>query len=200
MRSRAKAQPCRRLSTRLRSPLSMQNAPSGPNQTNTVPVMGQHRQTRPRALACFQKTDAIVIEQTPQSARSRRESDPTSLRGKELVPEGTKIRICSRTALNPRRPEPHPKVPPTGLERSNRSAAGCPTWRPRAPVSRPLSELPRRASPRGENRKWRLSAPLSRPGDPGLPEGIRLAADTRDGASRTIFKTRKTEPSQEAPP
>ena len=149
-RDQTEARSRRRLSTGLRSPLSMRSAFPNPCQAPAPPLAGQHGQARAKAPACFQKTYTAVKDQTPRATRSRRRDDPAFPRGKEQVPEGTKIKICSRTALDPRTPTPaRPKAPPTGRPgRSNRSAAGGPTWRPIAPVSRPL-ELPRKGPPRG---------------------------------------------------
>jgi hypothetical protein len=136
--------------------------------------LGQRQKTRPKALTCFQKTDATVKDHAPRGpARHTWHSigptkgSPAWLRGKEQVPEGTGSRICSRTALHFRRPGTTPEGIIDQAGRSNRSAAGGLTWCLKAPVSRSRSGLPRREPPRGGHRRWCLPAPASRPGHPG---------------------------------
>ena len=88
-RNRAETRPRRRLSTGLRSPLSMRSALSDPGHAPTPPPSRDStgRQGRKRALACFQKTYAAVKDQLPRTARSRRRSGPASPRGKEPCPK-----------------------------------------------------------------------------------------------------------------
>jgi hypothetical protein len=94
-------------------------------RTDTAPSRDSTgRQGRKRALACFQKTYAAVKDRLPRTAQNRRRNNPASLRGKEPVPEGTKIMICSRTAHHFQTPPVRPKAPPTGPERATAPLQG----------------------------------------------------------------------------
>jgi hypothetical protein len=175
----------------------MRSARSDPRRTSTLPSRdGTGARGRMRSLACFQKTDAAVKDQAPRAAWSRRGDDPAFPRGKEQVPEGTKIRIAAARPSSPGHRGPaRPKAPPTDrLGRSNRSAAGCPTWRPMAPVSRPRWSFPGgdRLAADDEDRasRPRLQDPVTRA--PSRED--RLAADNLCGAPRPAFKARKSWP------
>ena len=111
-----------------RAPLTTLDAKRslGPKpRTDTAPSRGSTgRQGRKRALACFQKTYTTVKDRLPRTTRSRWRSDPHHCGGKEPVPEGIKITICSRTAhhfqtpmARPRRHRPARKQQPLRYRR-----------------------------------------------------------------------------------
>jgi hypothetical protein len=87
-----------------------------------------------------------------------------------------------------------PKGATDRLGRSNRSAAGYPTWRPMAPVSRPFwsfpRELPRKEPPRGGYRRWRFSSRLQGPEIRAFSEERRHSGNRCDGAFRARFQDR----------
>jgi hypothetical protein len=126
---------------------------SGPRLTSTTPPRdGTGARGRLRSLACFQKTDAAVKDRAPRAARSRQGDDPASPRGKEQVPEGTKIRIAAarpstpghRRRLARRRRRPARKEQPLRCREPDLAPDG-------ASFKAPL-EPPRRGPPRGGHR------------------------------------------------
>jgi hypothetical protein len=124
--AKPKAQPRRSLPIRLRSPLSMQCTlqiqarPTPPQSRDSI-----DRQVREHLLAS-KRHIRLSENRSPFGTKPTR-GQPASLRGKELVPEGTKNRICSRAALDFQKPQAAPEGTANWPERSNRSAAGCPT-------------------------------------------------------------------------
>ncbi len=112
---RAEAQSRRRLSTRLRSPLSMRSAPSGPRKP-TPPLHGT-APTRSAESARLLPKDRYDCQRSgPSPGIKPAREGPRITAGKKPVPKGTKIRICSRTAHHLRKPSARPKAPPTGSE------------------------------------------------------------------------------------
>ena len=134
---RAEAQSRRRLSTGLRSPLSMRSAPSDPSHAPTPPLRGTARAGKAeseRSLASKRHMRLSKIS-SPNGTK------PTKKRPRIAAGEKTGARRHKHHDLQPHGPSlPDTNGAPEGatdrLGRSNRSAAGNPTWRPRAPVSR----------------------------------------------------------------
>ncbi len=115
-RDQAEAQSRRRLSTGLRSPLSMRSAFSGPCQAPAPPLRGTARAGKgesapllPKDICDCQRSDS------PHDMESTRKR-PRIAAGQKMVPEGTKIMICSRTAHHFQTPPARPKAPPAGSE------------------------------------------------------------------------------------
>jgi hypothetical protein len=137
----------------------MQSAFSSSSHAPTPPLRGTARAGKGESARLLPK-DICGCQRSGPS----RDTEPTRRRPRVSAGRRTGARRHenqdrSRTAHHLRTPPPaRPKAPPTDrFGRSNRSAAGNPTWRLEAPVSRP---------------RW------------SFPRGDRLAADTGVGASR----------------
>jgi hypothetical protein len=145
-RDRAGARSRRRLSTRLRSPLSMRSAFPSSSHAPTPPLRGTARAGKSESARLLPK-DRYGCQRSRGPSRG---TEPTRRRphvsaGQRASARRHRDQDRSRTALNPRIPPPtRPKAPPTDrLGRSNRSATGNPIWHPVAPVSRPVGASPK---------------------------------------------------------
>jgi hypothetical protein len=153
---RAEAPSCRRLSTGLRSPLSMRSAFSSPSHAPAPPLRGTARAGKGESARLLPK-DRCGCQRSHGPSRG---TGPTRKRPRVAAGQKNRCPKAQRSGLQPHGPSlPDTNGSPEGaadrLGRSNRSAAGSPTWHPKAPVSRPRYsfkaplEPPRRGPPRG---------------------------------------------------
>ena len=189
---RAEALSCRRLSTGLRSPLSMRSAFSSPSHAPTPPLRGTARAGKGESARLLPKDGYGCQRSSPSRSTKPTKKQPCVSARQRTGARRHEDQDRSRTALNPRTPAPaRPKAPPTDrLGRSNRSAAGNPTWRPVAPVSRPVGASPEGTASR-RTPDLVLPIPPSSPGNLGLfGKGTTTRRSRRDGAPELAFKTR----------
>ena len=147
---RAEAPSCRRLSTGLRSPLSMRSAFSGPCQAPTPPLRGTARAGKgesarllPKDICGCQRSDP---SRDPEPTRKR----PRVSAGQRAVARRHKDQDRSRTALNPRRPPPtRPKAPPTGSEGATAPLQGTRLGARKRQFQGPIGAPPIREPPLG---------------------------------------------------
>ena len=144
-RDRAETRPRRRLSTGLRSPLSMRSAPSNPSQAPTPPRRGTARAGQAESERSLASKRHIQLSKIRPLARhgADEEAAPRFREAKSRCP---KARRSGSQPHGPRPPDTAAGSPEGATDRpgkSNRSAAGNPTWRPRAPVSRPVGASPK---------------------------------------------------------
>jgi hypothetical protein len=135
----------------------------------TPPRTGQYRQIRPRALACFQKTDAIVIEQVLPPASADKRAAPHCCRAKSWCPE------AQRSGSAAARPS-------TSADQGHTRRWGQPAWKGATAPLRGARLSAQRHQFQGPSRSF--------------PEGIRLAAETEDGTSQHQLQNPVTQASR----
>jgi hypothetical protein len=184
----------------------MRSAPSAPYSPRHPFQDGTKGQGRKRLLSSKRPMRLSKITPRPDrratrdAASDRQRAAPHRCGTKELVPKGTGSGICSRTALHFRRPGITPEGIIGRTGRSNRSAAGGLTWRPKAPVSRSHPNFPERNHLATGIRDGAFRLQLQDLVTRFVGEGAAFRQVTRNGATQPNFKAWKTKPQrQEAP-
>ena len=160
---RAEAPSCRRLSTGLRSPLSMRSAFSSPSHAPTPPLRGTARAGKGESARLLPKDRCGCQRSGPSRGTEPTKERPRVAAGQRTGAREHKDQDCSRTARHFQTPPARPKAPPTSSE-----GATAPLREARLGARRRQFQGPH----------W------------SFPGGDRLAAETEVSAFRPGFKIR----------